>query len=1229
MRIKQLELVGFKSFKDRTTLTFPRGITAVVGPNGCGKSNIVDALRWVLGEQSAKHLRGQEMSDVVFAGNEQSAPLGMADVSLLLENVPPVPVQAANGTNGQPPPARLNGHNGSVGIAGNGHDWTEVMVSRRYFRSGDAEYLFNKLPCRLRDIVEFFLGTGAGTKAYSIIEQGRVEALINAKPDEIRALVEEAAGVSLFRSRRLAAERKLDRTRDNLSRVADLLHEMGRQLGSLRRQAKKAERYRTLKDELRTIDLTLSCRTYSALLDEIRGLQERRGAFERDGARLDAQARTLHAERTAAAERAAAAQAALRALEEDLRQLEHTIQQARQRQEFLSQQQAQFQARIAAAEKEGASIREKKNDLRREIAEREALGRQVFERQEQAEVALRDRERTLDAVHEVMQGHEAQVEECKTDIVEALTRATNVQHTLTNARARGEDVAKRLATLAQESDQLDKIRADAERASAALHEQTVRMTAEAEQRQQRCADKRAALRGLLADAERIESDLSAARDTRAELRARLQTLQDLERGYERYGQGVQAVMADPAFPASVRGVVAQVIDVPHAYERAVAAVLREKLEYMVVADAAAGVVAVDHLTTAQAGYGSFVPLQSKADGRTASGNDVPQSEPWATSGVSRLIEHVGIAAEYRPMLERLLGDAVLVPDLQVGLDLWDRSRGSYTYVTPRGEVISAPGIVSGGSGDVTEASLLGRRREIRDLRQTLEEQEARVARLVREQQTLKQRQTDGEAELGALETGAQELDREREANRREAERLESELQRAGERGEGVVFERNVLEQERASLQQDGRKAEAEASAIAARRQECEARLAATQAELADAKRALDRERSQVGDLRVRVAEQRERREGIQAQLAQLTQQFGELDQRIRACRAEIQTAERDAARVRSDAAALAERTAHLTADLDAKRQARAQQQPECDRLAAACRQCDAQIEENRQAASKLHEEKAQLDVSLAERRVGRDHLEATVRERYHLELPRVVDEYRSSDIDQAEAETRREELRDAIARLGEVNPNAAQELVEVEERVADVESQKADLTGSIEDLQTTIDKLNRESRDRFRDTFRRVDEKFRDVYARLVEGGKARIVLTDDGDLTEAGVEIEVQPSGKRLRSMQLLSGGEKALAALSFTFALFLIRPSPFCILDEVDAPLDDANVGRFNQLLREMSETTQIVLITHNKRTMRAADTLYGVTMQEPGISTIVSVQVSDPNSDPAGDSPVERVV
>ena len=353
MRIKQLELLGFKSFKNKTALTFPAGITSIVGPNGCGKSNVIDALRWVLGEQSPKHLRGSEMTDVIFAGNEVSAPLGMAEVNLVLENDTSDPVVNENG-----------------GLVGS--NWTELMVSRRYFRSGESEYLINKIPCRLRDIVEFFLGTGAGTKAYSIIEQGRVDHLINAKPEEIRSLIEEAAGVSLFRSRRLVAERKMERTQENLARVLDLLHEMDRQLGSLRRQAKKAEQYRTLQDEFKALDLALICRSYRALSEELTALDARREELLLHEEQVTQETQRLQAERTEATEALAREEAALRELEERRHVHESALRQGEQKKQFLGQQEQRASARATTAEEEITGLVEKRRSVKEEVEDLDA-----------------------------------------------------------------------------------------------------------------------------------------------------------------------------------------------------------------------------------------------------------------------------------------------------------------------------------------------------------------------------------------------------------------------------------------------------------------------------------------------------------------------------------------------------------------------------------------------------------------------------------------------------------------------------------------------------------------------------------------------------------------------------------------------------------------------------------------------------------------------------------------
>ncbi len=1204
MRIKQLELLGFKSFKHKTTLTFPKGITAVVGPNGCGKSNIVDALRWVLGEQSAKHLRGQEMSDVVFAGNGGSAPLGMADVSLLLENAPS-PALSVNGT---------QGHN-RAHENGTGPDWTEVMVSRRYFRSGDSEYLFNKVSCRLRDIVEFFLGTGAGTKAYSIIEQGRVEALINAKAQEIRVFVEEAAGVSLYRSRRVAAERKLERTRENLSRVSDLLHEMDRQAGTLRRQAKKADQYRVLQDELKTIDLTLQSRAYQVLTAEVHSLDRRQAAVERDAAQLNQKVGTLQAERMSTVERAAGEEDALRALEECIHTLERRLQQAEQQQSFRAQQAEQVHARLVNAEQDARLVSEKKAQAEQELSQRVASAAEVAQQIQHDEAALQTQAHTLVALQDTARQHESQVEELKTEIVDLLTKESQIQNALAYSRKRTEEVSQRLETLADEAQQVGQLRAERERALSALQEQSAALQRRIQHGQQQREEKNGALRAALSTGEHLDTALAEAGARQAELRARLTTLEELEQGYDRYDQGVQAVMTDGDFPATILGVVAQLIDVPQAYERAVAAVLREKLEYMVVTDTEAGVVAVDYLNQRQAGYGHFIPLHLQGDTQTTNPTTEADRPLWTTvgEGVSPLIHHVDIPSDYRQMVEALLGDVVLVPNLRVGLDLWNQSAATRTYVTPQGEVISVLGGVSGGSGGVAEAVFLERRREIRGLRQELSQQAKTVTGLVERRQTLKQRQQTLEDALRSLDTQTRQLGRENEALQHEVGQLEGELRRLLDRGEGVRYEQNALEQESQSLQADMQQTHTQERAVATQRQEREDRLAVRQAALQEARLACDQHRTQTDELRVRLAKHRERAEGFQTQGDQLRRQIQELEERIQTGQADIQADRQEAERLLLEKATLEEQVAQALSGLEVAREEHGRRYTASAQLRALAQQSETQLEAHRQAAAQLQEEKTRIEVKLAEKRVSQAHLEETVQDRYQVKLTAILSSYSRQEFDQAEGEARRQALREKLARIGEVNPNAAAELDEVQERCTGVASQKSDLLCSIEDLQRTINTLNRESRDRFRVTFQRVNAKFGEVYRRLVDGGQAHMTLTNAADVAESGVELEVQPPGKRLRSMQLLSGGEKALAALSFTFALFLIRPSPFCILDEVDAPLDDANVGRFNQLLREMSETTQIVLITHNKRTMEVADTLYGVTMQEPGVSTMVSVRVS----------------
>lgn len=1228
MRIKQIELVGFKSFRNKTALSFPPGITAIVGPNGCGKSNVVDALRWVLGEQSAKHLRGQEMGDVVFMGNERNSPMGMAEVTLVLENGNgdgPSILNGVhgNGTNGLHSANGTNGVNGSDGVNGSHAlvqpHWTEVMISRRYFRSGESEYLFNKVPCRLRDIVEFFLGTGAGTKAYSMIEQGRVDHLINAKPEEIRLLVEEAAGVSLFRNRRIAAERKLERTQENLARVADLLRELERQIGSLRRQAKKAEQYRSLQDELRTVDLTLLCQAHRTLDQELSALTSQRTDLFAQESQLAEEEQRLQAERAQALADLSREESELRAVEEQRRTLESTLQQGEQRKQFLLQQEQQNAARVMAAQDEAAGIDEKRAgalDELRQLAEESAAASDTLQEEEQA---LRGYEQEAGELQHALAQREAAGEEIKTQIVDLLTQEAQVQNALAYARRRASEIAQRLQTLTREAERIASLRAETEQLLATSQGRLARIRERLEVGQQQREEKTGDLREMASSAEQLEGELTSAWARQAELRARLTTLQELEEGFEQYPQGVRAIMANAEASAGIHGAVAQVVEVPQAYERAVAAVLREKLEYVVVSQVEDGLKAVAYLREAGAGRGSFIPLFPRVGaGAVYANNDQPsmQSEPTGLpheDGATPLLNVLTVDPRYRTVAESLLGEAVLVPSLEFGFQLWQQNGVQRTFVTLDGDVISSQGVVSGGGDKFAEEALLARRREIRALRESVTQQEAVVAELVQRRQEMKSKQQELEGAILLLEAEARTLGQEREALQREEGRLDGEHRRLLDKQDSVTYESQTLLGEQQSLSQDILARETREQELRVRRQEREAALATWQGEIAQAKAELEQQRSRSDDLRVRVAERRERQQSLRVQMERTQERQHELEERLSACQRDIASATGEIDKIKRTLTELADRLVQAKDDLAVAVQEQAEREAACERSRHLGKTHEAQLEHLRETHDRLQEEKTATEVSLAQKRAGQEYVAETVRDRYALTLDDVLPQYQELALDVPTGEERRQELRDKLARLGEVNPGAAAELAEVEERATFLQSQEADLKRSLDDLQTTITKLNRESRERLRETFLLVADKFREVYSRLVEGGKAQLSLTNEADVAESGVEIEVQPPGKRLRSLQLLSGGEKALAALSFTFALFLIRPSPFCVLDEVDAPLDDANVGRFNQLIREMSETTQIILITHNKRTMEAASTLYGVTMQEPGVSTIVSVQVS----------------
>jgi chromosome segregation protein len=1189
MRIKQLELIGFKSFVHRTVLDFPAGITAVVGPNGCGKSNVVDAIRWVLGEQSPKHLRGESMEDVIFNGNERTAAAGMAQVSLTFENDPQARQLSELDIDISTVPAHFR-------------ELTEIMISRRYYRSGESEYFINKTPCRLKDITELFLGTGVGSKAYAIIEQGRVEQLINAKPEDRRLFIEEAAGTTLYRSRKLAAERKMERTRENLLRVNDVLREIDRQIQYLHRMAKKAEQYRTLQEEIRQLDLALSGVQWQRLLAVIAQLEDELARGREQERNTLAELSRLEHERSEKVASQVAAEEELASRRETAAVLESECTSLRQRLDLLSQEAGERERRIARLEADATGAAQQQSQIQHAIQQQER------ERSEFAQLVLFDegelerKEAELAEARARVVTANADLETAKSAVVGLAAREAECRNALAQQTRRRDDARRRLEKLAAEQTEASERLAAVETAAAArradvasLRDRLRMAEGEKEQRAER-------VRVLAEERRGWEREINEAHNQLVQLRSRLESLQEIQRNYEGYQRGVRSILMGARPEGGVLGVVADVIDVPREYERAVAAALGDRLQYVIVRQADDGVGAVATLREEDSGRGSFIPLAPR---------QIPINGKGASSlngNTRRLLDLVQVQEQYRNVAETLLSEVVLVPDLSSGLALWRKNGVHVTMVTPEGDVIDANGVITGGSERPVEEEIVSRRRQAGELATESVTAEERLARARAAAERVQDDMEEQENALKNLDRDTHALTVELVAAEKDLERLESERPRWLDRLEVARFETTTATTEEGESSGQVHAFEAELAALAVERGALQTALQTCQETAAQAAVRIDGLTSEVTGIKVRAAERRQRQEAAVTALSRLVAQRDETAERAASIATELEETRREHAGLQT----AARETEALRATQDARRQvvdgeiatARATLEAVNEAVAAHDRLIHATREQIDTARTQCN----QCEVALAEKRLRAEHLTQTVREKYATDLADQPVVEQTEEEEQALA--RLDTLREKLGRIGEVNVGAIDELRELEERAQFLRTQKEDLERSLADLERTIQRLNRASRTKFAETFAAVNEKFQTVLPRLFRGGEARLVLTDEHNMLETGVEIIVRPPGKRLDTVSLLSGGEKALVAVSLIFSLFMINPTPFCFLDEVDAPLDDANIGRFTNLVKDMSEHSQFIVITHNKRTMQAANVLYGVTMEEPGVSKVISV-------------------
>lgn len=1185
MRIKRLDITGFKSFMDRVVFSFDDGITGVVGPNGCGKSNVVDAIRWVMGEQSAKNLRGRGMEDVIFNGSETHPPLSMAEVTLTFKV-----------DEGDVLPDTLAG-------------LPEVSVTRRLFRSGESEYQLNRTTCRLLDITELFLGTGVGTRAYSIIEQGRVGQIVSARPEDRRSFIEEAAGITKYKARRRAAERKLEYTDQNLLRVTDIVVELEKRLDSLERQARKAEKYKRLKTEMRGIELHHSAHRYLELFAQKTVLRHQLDSLSGEEKDSLAQVQTLETSIGAQRSKLDDEAAQLEQRSADLYALESQVQLDAQNVRHWTEDRDATASRLAAQKQELSEALAKKLELEAQRGDRyrelDSLG--VASKDE--EVLLSVREEELRRKGQLLIDVGAGLEEERKGLLELAARVANSESTLSGLGQRRQDVAARLARIDGE---VSALRAEEKQLEAARQEVLERvevsrqMTLELSSRR---GEEEATLGRTKEAFLENEVMVTALREELADKRSRLSSLEDIARNYDGFDRGVRAVMlraGEQPRQIGVFGVVSDVLQAPAGVERAVEAVLGERLQHVLVDSVDVGFELAGYLREVAEGRSSFMTVPSLAD------EPMPALEG---AGILGMLPGQVTAKDsaLAPVVRALLDGVVLVTDADAA-KRHAAEHPRHTFVTPEGDVLKPGGLVTGGVMEGPAIGSLQKKREIEELK-------AEVARLEERYNELITRHYELQKQLGQHEGVLKGLEKNRHAEELSLQSHEKDLSQAGsslvklrERIAGLGAELEQLSQLDRSLELELEACRGEVAHGQTEREAREERVRLLGQELDTLRLTVEGLSAEVTTLKVKVASSSERgdaarkaADALDAQLDELTQRAGRLKLSVDEDEQRVGELEQ---RLGAEADSRADRAATLSqahAGLSEAKAAHAE-------AAQAVRQEESALKELRAKLDGLTHGVSAMALREKELQLEADHLAAQVEERHAVPMAQAIHEYHLLPAVTPEALERLKELKAQIEKMGEVNVTAIEEHQQIRERFEFLSKQKKDLEDSLVSLKDAIAKIDETSRQRFKETFDIVNDKFQQVFPRLFGGGRASLMLTQEGPGQEPGVEILAQPPGKKLQSVNLFSGGEKALTAVALIFGIFLIKPTPFCLLDEVDAPLDEGNVGRYNEMVREMSKTSQFILITHNKRTMEVVDTLYGVTMEEPGVSKLVSVKLKE---------------
>jgi chromosome segregation protein len=1251
MRLERLEISGFKSFSDRSELAFDQGVTAIVGPNGCGKSNVADAITWVLGEQSAKSLRGDKMEDVIFNGSDARKPGAAAEVRLRLAGLPlpppqrPMPVEEVEGLK------EFGGHsNGN----GNGHapvDLEEltqaftrdVEVTRRLYRSGESEYLIDGEVCRLRDVHELLMDTGLGAKAYAIIEQGKIGMILSSRPADRRQLIEEAAGITKYRSRRRSAELKLEAAQQNLVRIDDIVFEVEKQRGTLKRQAAKARRYKRLRDEYRRWEKVLFARKYRELAASIEGARAKLGlAREREAAaaarlaEVETELGHLRLSQTEADNRASAIREDAHARELDINRLQQQL-------EFNRHQVDTLEARGTEIEAEIRDLEARREPARMAMESRRAAQAEAERSRDEAGGVMISANAAFAGAQQQIEGLDAHVETARQSVYMSLNSVMAVRHVLEHTAAQHERVGETLAKLEVEEDDLrreqDRVAYERTAAIEALSRtqhalESIRLQHAA--RKSELASARAEHEGRAREVRTREQELAA-------VDARLASLQELATSRADFGDAARMVLVQANGHVGQQGAVADYVDVDRRYERAVEACLGELLEHVIVErhdQAAAGLSLVRQHDAGRCGFVVVDP----------GSNGYHPREALRVPGIVPVSDVLHVQGPHAITIQKVLPEAYVADTFEQAVAFSRQTTAP--IATLDGDVLRGPHLVTGGA-KVESRGILATRREIKELVVRVASDREQLARLAADVAQLELTIAEATGAITGLQAEEHAQEKAIVAYEAQRDRADEDRARLGRKAEVIAVERRTVEEERAAL--EARRSEAEASIV---RLETEQRAAEDR--LGDAQRTLADARDTAGALGAQAAEARanhaalvERSAALGAEVLRLEEGARELELRVGAHHAELQQTH---TRRESLLQSIVEGQRTLDEDIQTLVGKRDELRAADEHAASLRASVDAQdsiIREARGAVEAIRNEATDFEVQCATAQSDLTHLAQTCMDAVQVSLDEVLAEVEQMEqagqatpdaaaiaaeepdpdaeddaaageapVPPAEpepppasmtAEEAITRLKAKIDRLGPVNMMAIEQFDELEQRHVFLTTQRRDLVESIAQTSQAIARIDETTKARFTEAFTAIQANFQVTFSTLFGGGRAGLTLLDENDPLESGIDIVASPPGKRLQSVMLLSGGEKALTAIALMFAIFRYKPSPFCLLDEIDAPLDDANVHRFIEMLRGMLDRTQFILITHNRQTMEIANRLYGVTMEEPGVSKLISVQLN----------------